>query len=219
VWGNIPPRIWPSFGKCALYFGRPLYWPRLCPHSGERACPENAVYNLNDSSSCFTQRLFPPSGFSAMYSEYFIIIHGSGTYIVHHIHMSIHILILHIIFIRTFTSSFLHFFCSSWQAGCPRLFVSDTLVTVKNEREKIRYVEKELRILVSINCHPYNRLWEESDQWPETKRPSLPTNMSLLPSVGNFLWRRHQAWLSKMTGPVQVTIRSMIQDHWTGRFF
>ncbi len=25
VWGNIPPRIWPSLGKCALYFGRPLY--------------------------------------------------------------------------------------------------------------------------------------------------------------------------------------------------
>jgi hypothetical protein len=107
-----------------------IYWPRLCPHSRERAvrslaCPEDAVYSLNDSSSCFTQRFFPPSGFSPMYSEYLIIIHSNGT----HSYYTSHSYYVYIAFIRTFTSSFLRFFCSSWQAGCPRLFVSNTTVS------------------------------------------------------------------------------------------
>jgi hypothetical protein len=96
---------------------------RLCPHFRERAvsshaCPEDAVYSLNDSSSCFTQRLFPMSGFSPMYNEYLIIIHGDGTHsyctshsyvhshphIIHHIHVYIHI----------FIPSFLLIFVAGW---------------------------------------------------------------------------------------------------------
>jgi hypothetical protein len=34
VWGNILPRIWPSFGKCALYFGRPLYNAHMLQRHG-----------------------------------------------------------------------------------------------------------------------------------------------------------------------------------------
>ncbi len=93
--------------------------PAMSPFWGapvrSHACPEDAVYSLNDSCSCFTQRLFPLSGFSPTYSEYLIIICGNAfihiihhilTYIytIHHTHMYIHI----------FIPSFLLLFVAGW---------------------------------------------------------------------------------------------------------
>ncbi len=97
------------------------------------ACPEDAVYSFNDDSSYFAQRIFPPSGFSPTYRKYLIIIQGNGTHLYYTSHSYVHSYPhIYITFIYTFTSSFLHFFCSSWQAGCPRLFVSYTIRSFKN---------------------------------------------------------------------------------------
>ncbi len=106
-----------------------IYWLRLCPHFGPRAvrshtCPEDAVYSFYDSISYFAQRLFPPSGFSPMCREYLIMIQGNGTHLYYTSHSYVHSYPhIYISFMHTFTSSFLHFFCSLWQAGFPRLFV------------------------------------------------------------------------------------------------
>ncbi len=83
--------------------------PALSPFWGapvrSHACPEDAVYSLNDSCSCFIQRLFPPSGFSPMYREYLIIIHSiAHIHIIQHIHM----------YIRIFIPSFLLLFVAGW---------------------------------------------------------------------------------------------------------
>ncbi len=87
-WGTS--RVRPSWSSSGH-----ILTPALSPFWGapvrSHACPEDAVYSLNDSCSCFTQRLFPPSDFSPMYREYLIIIHGIALiHIIHHIHMYIH---------------------------------------------------------------------------------------------------------------------------------
>jgi hypothetical protein len=139
-----------------------IYWLRLCPHSGERTvrsrpCPEDAVYSLNDSSSYFTQRLFPPSGFSPTYSEYLIIIHGNGIHsyytshsyvlyihphIIHHIHLYIHIFI---------------FFISSALRG--RLAALDSLSPIQRGRNvQGRNVRRLIVPVPSINSLIYSNI-------------------------------------------------------------
>ncbi len=73
-----------------------------------------------------SHNVFPPSGFSPMYSVHFIVIHVKWhTFLLYcTLHSYIHSYNTHSCV--TFISSFLHFFSSSWQAGCSRLFVSDT---------------------------------------------------------------------------------------------
>ncbi len=110
-----------------------VYWPRLCPHSGERAvrshaCPEDGVYSLNDSNSCFIQRLFPPSGLLTNVQR-----------ISHYNTRQWHTFKLYITFIRTFTSSYytshsyvhshLHSFTSSALLG--RLAALDSLCPIQ----------------------------------------------------------------------------------------
>ncbi len=108
-WGTS--RVRPSWSL----FGH-ILTPALSPFWGapvrSHACLEDAVHSLNDSWSCFTQHLFPPSGFSPMYREYLIIRHGNGThsyYTSHsYVHSHPHIYILH-----SYVHSHLHSFISS----------------------------------------------------------------------------------------------------------
>ncbi len=91
------------------------------PHLKPRH-PEEVVYSLNDSCSHFTQRLFPPK-VPQQHTKTIPMLHKkSFILIIHHIHAHIYI------FYFTCLYSKLHFFFfrSSWQAGCPRLLVSDT---------------------------------------------------------------------------------------------
>jgi hypothetical protein len=87
---------------------------------------------------------FPSKCFSPTYSEHLIIIHNNSTHIahihiIHHIHVHSH----------------LHFFCSSWQAGCPRLFESNT----SNLYIYIRInIYSYLYIYVRYRKHIYKRL-------------------------------------------------------------
>ncbi len=105
----------------------PIHWIRLCPHSGERvsrshACPEDAVYSLSDRSSNFTQHLSASwvasphvqENFTlhVQYTCTFILYTWCTAYIfIHHIHAC-------------------HLTISSWQAGCSRLLMSDTLLLI-----------------------------------------------------------------------------------------
>jgi hypothetical protein len=101
-----------------------INWLRLCPQSGARVRshrPEEVVYSLNDSCSHLYQRLFPPKLPRQHTCTIFIIHSPSFILIIHHIQASIYILLLH-------DKSLFHFFGSSWQAGCSRSLVSDTLI-------------------------------------------------------------------------------------------
>jgi hypothetical protein len=117
TWASVFLRHLASTSFMVPFWAYTVLTPALSPFRGarvrSRACPEEVVYSLNDSCSDFTQRLFPPN--------------------VPHQHiMYIHILILHNTLMYT---SHLHFFCSSWQAGCSRLFVSDTVTGSKSARD------------------------------------------------------------------------------------
>jgi hypothetical protein len=101
-----------------------INWLWLCPHLGgpcpKPRCPEEVVYSLNDSCSHFTQRLFPlklpQQHIQNSYSTSNII----HTYYTSHLYAHLHLLFY-------ISCSHIHFFGSSWQAGCPWLLVSDTL--------------------------------------------------------------------------------------------
>jgi hypothetical protein len=110
------------------------FWP--CTDSGpaplqggcvrSHACPEEDVYSLNDSCSYFSQHLFPPSVSHqrtvniSLYTKQWhtFLLYGTSHSYVHSQPHIIH---------HTYVHSHLYFICSSWQAGCPRLFVSDTI--------------------------------------------------------------------------------------------
>ncbi len=103
-----------------------INWLRLCPHLGgprpKPRRPEEVVYSLNDSCSYFTQRLFPPK-LPQQHRQ--IISYSTGniihTYYTSHIYTHLHLLFY-------MSCSHIHFFGSSWHAGCPRLLVSDTII-------------------------------------------------------------------------------------------
>ncbi len=69
----------------------PIWGPRLKP-----CRPEEVVYILNDSCSHFTQRLFPPR----------VPQHTQILFLTAHTYIEYHSYLLHITFIRTFTSLF-----------------------------------------------------------------------------------------------------------------
>ncbi len=98
--------------------------PALSPFGGPRPKPrrpEEVVYNPNDSCSHFTQHLFPPK----VPQQHTRTISYSTSNIIHTyytLHLYAH---LHLLF--DMSCSNIHFFRSSWQAGCPRLLVSDTV--------------------------------------------------------------------------------------------
>jgi hypothetical protein len=97
--------------------------PALSPIWGLRPkpCrPEEVVYSPNDSSSHFTQRLFPLQ-LPRNIHNYFL------RYILHHSYLLYITFTQAIISFIYITYSLFHFFGSSWQAGCPRSLVSDTL--------------------------------------------------------------------------------------------
>jgi hypothetical protein len=102
-------------------------WLRLCPHLGgprpKPRCPDEVVYSPNDSCSHFTQRLFPPK---VPQQHTWIISYSSSniihTYYTSHLYTQLHLLLY-------MSCSHIHFFGSSWQAGCPRLLVSYTITT------------------------------------------------------------------------------------------
>jgi hypothetical protein len=101
-----------------------INWLRLCPHLGgprpKPRRPEEVVYSLNDSCSHFTQRLFPLK-LPQQHTQ--IIFHSTSNII--HIYYTSHLYAhLHLLFCMSYSHT--HFFGSSWQAGCPRLLVSDT---------------------------------------------------------------------------------------------
>jgi hypothetical protein len=125
-WGTS--RVRPSWSPSGH-----ILTPALSPYwgapVGNHACPEDAVYSLNDSCSCFTQRLFPQSGFSPTYREYLIIIHGiAHIQIICTSHLYVHQhLILYITFIHT---PYLHSFISSALSG--RLAALDSLCPISD---------------------------------------------------------------------------------------
>ncbi len=104
--------------------------PALSPFWGvsirSHACPEDAVHSLNDSYSYFTN-VFSLRALHTHVQKYLIIILAWHTFILYITFIRTLPFILYITFIHTLASSFLNFFCSLWHAGCPRLFVSDTV--------------------------------------------------------------------------------------------
>ncbi len=115
TWGTsrICPAWFPSEYQLAPALS-PIWGPRPKP-----CRPKEVVYSLNDSCSHFTQRLFLRN-FLSNIMDCFL------RYIQHHSYL------LCITFTRTIISfiymtySHFHFSGSSWQAGCPWSFVSDT---------------------------------------------------------------------------------------------
>jgi hypothetical protein len=105
-WGTSRVRpSWSPFG----YILTPTLSPFWGAPVGSHACPDDAVYSLNDSCSCFTQCLFPQ-----MYREYLIIIHGiTHIQIIHHIYTYIH----NLIFYTFICTPYLHSFISSALRG------------------------------------------------------------------------------------------------------
>ncbi len=107
----------------------PFWGPSVRSH----ACPEDAVYSLNDSYSYFTN-VFSLRALHTNVQKYLIIILAWHTCILYITFIRTFTFILYITFTCTLASSFLHFFCFLWQAGCPRLFVSDTLMKTAKSR-------------------------------------------------------------------------------------
>jgi hypothetical protein len=96
--------------------------PRLKPRR-----PEKVVYSLNDSCLHFTQSLFPPK-LPQQHTR--LISYSTSTsfmLVIHHIY-------LHLLFYMS--CSHIHFFGSSWQAGCSRLLVSDTILMAGHKHSK-----------------------------------------------------------------------------------
>ncbi len=108
-----------------------IYWLWLCPHFGAPKLEARLLW----------WRLFivlmiaahiSPNVFSLQlslltYTKHLIIIHGNARiHIIHHSHTNLYYTTLYYT-AHSCPSSHLHFFCSSWQAGCSRLIVSDTL--------------------------------------------------------------------------------------------
>ncbi len=120
-WGTsqICPTWSPSEHQLAPALS-PIWGPRPKPRR-----PEQVVNSPNDSRSHFTQHLFPPK------------LPKQHTWITSYGTLNIIHIFLYITFTRTFISfiymtySHFHFFRSSWQAGCPRSFVSDILLPME----------------------------------------------------------------------------------------
>ncbi len=97
-----------------------VFVPNWDPHPKPR-CPEEVVYIPKDSCSHFTQRL-SLWNFLSNTHVLLITIHSHHSYL------------LYITFIRAtiafiyMTYSHFHFPRLAWQAGCPRSFVSDTVI-------------------------------------------------------------------------------------------
>jgi hypothetical protein len=126
-WGTS--RVRPS---CPLLS---FYWLRLCPHFGEPAL-EATLVRRRLFMVLMTAAHISPNVFSL---QMFL---SNVQWISHYNTRQKHAHILYITFIHTFTSlcyrshSHLHFFWSSWQAGCPRLLVSNTITTKGIKRQK-----------------------------------------------------------------------------------
>jgi hypothetical protein len=111
-----------------------MYWLRFCPHSRERGL-EATLVRRRLFIVLMTAAHISPNVFSLR------VFLTNLQWTSHYNNRQWHTSILYITFIRTFTSSYytshsyvhshLHFFCSSWQAGCPQLFVSDTATTTQ----------------------------------------------------------------------------------------
>ncbi len=112
-----------------------IYWLWLCPHSGGRPLEamlvQRMLFIVLMTAAQISPMSFPSECFSPMFREYLIIILAQQTFILYITFICT--LILRITFIRTLASSFLHFFCFSWQAGCPQLFVSSTPPVIQHE--------------------------------------------------------------------------------------
>jgi hypothetical protein len=107
-----------------------INWLRFCPHLGgprqKPRRPEEVVYSPNDSCSHFTQCLFPPK----VPQQHTRIISYSTSNIIHTYYTS-H-LYAHLYLLFFISRSHIHLSGSSWQAGCPRLLVSDTLTNISS---------------------------------------------------------------------------------------
>jgi uncharacterized membrane protein len=104
---------------------------------GSHACPEDAVYSLNDSYSYFTN-IFSLRELHAHVQKYLIIILAWYTFILYITFLCTFTFILYITFICTIASSFLHLFCFLWQAGSPQFFVSDIVVIPPPQASEIK---------------------------------------------------------------------------------
>ncbi len=101
-----------------------INWLRLCPRLGGPCVWSPAIWRrlfiVLMTAAHIHPTSFPSETFSATYTNYFLsykhIIH---TYYTSHLYAHLRLLFY-------MSCSHIHFFGSSWQAGCPRLLVSDT---------------------------------------------------------------------------------------------
>ncbi len=122
-WGTsrICPAWSPSEHQLTLALS-PIWGPRPKPRR-----PEEVVYSPNDSCSHFIQRLFPPK---PPQQHMCTILHYTFTII--HTYYTSRSSKEAITSFYNMINPLFHFFGSSWQAGCPRSLMSDTVVTSKN---------------------------------------------------------------------------------------
>jgi hypothetical protein len=107
-----------------------IYWLRLCPHFGaptlEATLLRRRLFKVLMTAAHISPNVFSLQlSFASMYwTSYHNKQQCTHTYYTLHFHN----LILHYIILHDTLMSILHlhFFCSSWQAGCPRLITSDT---------------------------------------------------------------------------------------------
>ncbi len=111
-----------------------MYWLRLCPHFREPALEATLVRRrlfivlmtaAHISPNIFSLRVFLTN---IQWTSYYNTRQSTYSYHTSHSYIHLHPYIIHHIHIR----SHLHFSCYSWQAGCPRLFVSDTETSCKS---------------------------------------------------------------------------------------
>jgi hypothetical protein len=103
--------------------------PSLSPFRGTQARshapPEEVVYSINNSCSHFTQCLFPPT-VPCKHILAILLYTATHAYVLYITFA--HLIFYYIILYDAPVSILhLHFFCSSWQAGCPRFTTSDTV--------------------------------------------------------------------------------------------
>jgi hypothetical protein len=132
-----------------------IYWLRLCPHFWEPALEatldRRRLFIVLMTAGHISPTSFPSKRSSPTYSEKLIIIHivarihiyTSHSYVHSHPCITLNNTFMHI--------SHLHFFCSSWQAGCSRLIVSDTLKINKCLIHS-PFVLQELSSLIHFTC-------------------------------------------------------------------
>ncbi len=117
-------RLCSSWGTSRICPLLSIYWLQLCPHLG--ACVQSHAIRRrlfivlmtasHISTNVFSLRMFPSN-----IKRLFLTVHNN---IIHTYYTSHSYAYLHLLFYTPY--SYLHFFWSSWQAGCPRLLVSDT---------------------------------------------------------------------------------------------